>query len=110
MISPVKLLFEACHLRVIAKILKFSGLNSLLKASNLRTFAEVFLEKVSLPEFLYNSSMGLSCADIFQHITICQAHGYLFHSTKRILKVESKMFCQREGTRIASRKNSFARN
>ena len=106
----MKLLFEACHLRVIAKVLKFSGLNSLLKASNLRTFAKVFLEKVSLPKFLYNSSMGLSYADIFQHITICQAHGYLFHSTKRILKVESKMFCQREGTRIASRKNSFARN
>ena len=106
----MKLLFKACHLRVIAKVLKFSGLNSLLKASNLRTFAKVFLEKVSLPKFLYNSSMGLSYADIFQHITICQAHGYLFHSTKRILKVESKMFCQREGTRIASRKNSFARN
>ena len=53
--------------------------------------------------------MRLSYADIFQHNTSFQEHGYLFRSMIAILKVESEMFCRRDGTRIVSQENSFAR-
>ena len=52
--------------------------------------------------------MRLSYADIFQHNTSYQGHGYLFRSMLRVLKVESEKFCRRDGTRIVSRENSFA--
>ena len=52
--------------------------------------------------------MQLSYADILQHNTSYQAHGYLFCSMLRILKVESERFCQRDGTRIVSREKPFA--
>ena len=54
--------------------------------------------------------MRLSYADIFQHNNSYQADPYLFCSIITILKVESEKFCQRDGTRMLSRKNSFARN
>ena len=43
---------HVARLREIVRLLKFFGLNPYFEASNLRTFAEVFLEKVSLPKFL----------------------------------------------------------
>ena len=52
--------------------------------------------------------MRLSYADIFQHNTSYQAHGYLFCSMLGVFKVESEWFCRRDGTRIVSRENSFA--
>ena len=79
------------------------------EASNLRTFAIVFLEKVSLPKFLIIISR-VSLTRIFFNIiaAIKDTHGYLFRSMTRILKVESKTFCWRDGTRIVSQENSFA--
>ena len=42
--------------------------------------------------------MRLSFADIFSHNTNYQPHGYLFYSVARILKVQNKNFCRRDGT------------
>ena len=100
--------FEACRLRVVSEVSKFAGLNSLLWSIQLENIAKVFLEKVSLPKFLITTACN-SYADFFQHNTIYQGHGYVFCSMIRILKVESKTFCGRDGTRTVSQENSFAR-
>ena len=83
----------------------FPGWIPYFEASNLRKFAEVFLEKLNLPEFLIAIASD-SLTLIFVNIILAMKHSYLFRRMKRILKVESEIFCRRDGTRIVSRENS----
>ena len=89
--------FEACHLRVITEVLKFSGLNSLLWSIQFHNICRSLSWKVSLLKFL----ITIACDSL--------GHRYLFRSMIRIFQVESEKFCRRDWTRIISREKSFAR-
>ena len=107
-ISPWSFYFEACRLRVIVEVLKFSGLNSLLWSIQFENICRSLSWK-SLSKFLITIACDSLTLILSNIIPSCQGHRYLFRSMIRILKVESKSFCRRDGTRIVSPENSFAR-
>ena len=91
----------------LSKCENFPGWIPYFEASNLRTFAEVFLRKGSLPKFLI--TVACDCLTLIFFNIIPAIKHMIFCSLISILKVESKMSCRRDGTRIVSRENSFAR-
>ena len=70
--------FEACCLRLIDKLLKFSGFNSLLWSIQFKNICRSFYWKCSSAYVSDNNSLRFSYPDIFQHNTSYQPHGYLF--------------------------------
>ena len=94
----------------LPKCESFPGWIHYFEASNLRTFAKVFLEKVSLPVSLITKgcdSLTLIFFNIWPAIN-CTAI-YFAHCMNFKGEVESEKFCQRDGTRIVSGKNSLDR-
>ena len=101
--------FEECCLRVIAEVLKFSGLNSLLWSNQFENICGSFFEKFSLSKFLTTIVCDFLTLIFFSIIPAIMHTATHFAAMIRILKAESEKFCRRDGRRLISWENSFAR-
>ena len=105
-ISPVELFFWSMSFEGDCRSAKVFQVEFLsLKHPILEHLSKIFLKKLAWKKVSDNNSIRLSYADIFQHNTNYQGHGYLFHNMIRISKVKSEQFCQTDGTK--SRENFF---